>query len=80
MNPDNLAFFSLDGKWPKRPGDYVHGWNQIDGFMLKMNPEKHYFAVDDKIAFYRRCLGTSLPTPAILAVIPAANASAHHRS
>lgn len=74
MNPDNLAFFSLDGKWPKRPGDYVHRWNQIEGFMRRMNPEMHYFAVDDKIVFYQRCLGNSLPTPAILAAIPAANA------
>jgi hypothetical protein len=74
MGPDNFAFFSRDGKWPKKLGDYVHGRIQVNAFMKRMNRVANFAAVDDKIAFYLRCLRSSLPTPAIVAAVPATGA------
>jgi hypothetical protein len=69
MNPSNLAFFSIDGRWPDKPGDYIHRWYEIAKLLKKMNPEKAYAEVNDKIIFYRRCVRHSLPTPTVFTAV-----------
>jgi hypothetical protein len=69
MNPENLAFFSRDGEWPSRLGDYVHGRIQVNAFLKKMNPVESYAEVDDKVVFYLRCTRSSLPTAAIVTAV-----------
>jgi hypothetical protein len=71
MSPFYLALFTIDGKWPQNPSEYVqHQIDKVESFMHRMNPVAAYAAVDDKVEFYLRCRRRTLPTPRILTAVP----------
>lgn len=76
MNPNNLSYYSLDGRWPANPGEYIHRWFEIEKLQKKMNPVKANPAVNDKIIFYQRCVRNSLPTPRVFSAVVDEKASA----
>jgi hypothetical protein len=78
MSIEDLAFYSVDGKWLDRPAEYVHGKDRPYDFMRKrMLKPGIWHAVDNKLAFHLRCVSRTIPTPAMIVAIPprAADAS-----
>jgi hypothetical protein len=73
MSGEELAFYSLDGRKPAHPDEFITGKDDIYAFMRKrMIRRDRSRAVDNKLAFHLRCTSNSIPTSAkVLAVAPA---------
>jgi hypothetical protein len=75
MSIDDLAFYSLDGKWLERPSEYIHGKDRPYDFMRKnMIRKGAWHAVDNKLAFHLRCKRSGIPTPEMIVAVPARGA------